>query len=74
MMPLMNEIWVECDPRKISAIKNWSIPRIFKEVRLFLGLPSYYRKFSKSFAQIDVPQSKTVVALLIKNMPFKLDS
>ena len=43
------------DPEKISAIKEYPAPRSVKEVRAFLGLANYYRKFVKDFAKIAVP-------------------
>ena len=36
---------VEVDPEKIIAIKEWSIPTNVREVRGFLGLIGYYRRF-----------------------------
>ena len=44
-----------CDPDKTRCIVNWPTPTSVKEVRQFLGLSSYYRKFIKSFAQIAAP-------------------
>ena len=40
---------------KVKAIQDWPTPRTVHEVRQFLGLASYYRKFIKDFAKIAVP-------------------
>ena len=41
---------VETDPKKVSCVKEWPTPKDIKELRQFLGLASYYRRFIKSFA------------------------
>ena len=43
---------IATDPDKITSITRWPVPANVKEVRQFLGLSSYYRKFIQSFAQI----------------------
>jgi len=43
---------IKTDPEKISAIRDWPIPRTKKQVRSFLGFCSYYRKFVKGFSLI----------------------
>ena len=43
------------DPDKVSAIKEYPVPRSVKDVRAFLGLANYYRKFVKDFAKIAGP-------------------
>ena len=45
---------VATDPQKVQAIAEWPIPRCVKDVRSFLGLASYYRKFC-GFAPIASP-------------------
>ena len=46
---------VQPDPDKIKAIKEYPVPRKVKDVRAFLGLANYYRKFVKDFAKIAGP-------------------
>ena len=38
---------VRVDPTKIEAIMSWKLPRNITEVRIFLGLAGYYRRFVK---------------------------
>jgi preprotein translocase subunit Sec63 len=38
------------DPSKIQEVRVWPIPKNIKEVRSFLGLTSYYRKFILKYA------------------------
>jgi len=40
------------DPDKIRAVMKWLQPTIVKDVRAFLGLAIYYRRFMKDFADI----------------------
>ena len=46
---------VSTDPKKTEAIDNWPTPRSVRDVRSFLGLCSYYRRFVKGFADIAKP-------------------
>ena len=54
------------DPRKTEAISEWPIPTSVKEVRQFVGLASYYRRYIQCFAEI----SKPLHVLTQKNVPF----
>ncbi|WVZ52564.1 hypothetical protein U9M48_003612 [Paspalum notatum var. saurae] len=56
------------DPRKISAITIWEVPRTPKEVRGFLGLAGYYRRFIENFSKT----AKPMTSLLEKDAAFKL--
>ncbi|GKC01833.1 hypothetical protein Tco_0993443 [Tanacetum coccineum] len=52
---VINGDGIHVDPSKIKAVKNWEAPRTLSEVRLFLGLVGYYRRFIKSFSKIAKP-------------------
>ena len=60
---------VSCDPKKLEAIREWPRPTSVKQVRSFLDLASYYRKFLKSFSTIASP----LHALTKKNVKFAWD-
>jgi hypothetical protein len=46
---------VATDPGKVSVIKSWPSPRSAKEIRSFLGLAGYYRKFVANFGILSRP-------------------
>ena len=43
---------VSVDPHKIEAAVNWKPPKNVTEVRSFLGLAGYYKKFFEGFSKI----------------------
>lgn len=46
---------VSTDPNKTEAVSTWPVPRSVTEVRSFLGLMSYYRRFIYQYAHIAKP-------------------
>ncbi|KAK4395668.1 Transposon Tf2-12 polyprotein [Sesamum angolense] len=57
---------VQPDPAKVKAIMEWEPPKNVSEVRSFLGLAGYYRRFVKDFSVV----AKPLTNLLKKNAPF----
>ena len=46
---------IRIDDKKIEAIKNWPLPTTVTELRAFLGLANYLRKFMPDYASISSP-------------------
>lgn len=46
---------VQTDPKKVETVKQWPVPQIIKDLRSFLGLTGYYRRFIKDYAAICRP-------------------
>ena len=46
---------IAVDPEKIKAILEWVAIRNVDEVRSFMGLAGYYKRFIKNFSQISYP-------------------
>ncbi|GJX31601.1 putative reverse transcriptase domain-containing protein [Tanacetum coccineum] len=55
---VINSQGVHVDPAKVEAIKSWSAPKSPTEVRQFLGLAGYYRRFIEGFSLIAKPLTK----------------
>ena len=58
---------LQVDPTKIAAVKEFPVPINQTQVKSFLGLCSYYRRYIKNFAEIDRPLHKASET----NSPFK---
>lgn len=49
---------IKPNPKKLQAIEKYPIPKTTKQIKSFLGLIGYYRKFIKDFAKITKPITK----------------
>ena len=46
---------IEIEEEKVDGVLSWPEPKNVKDVRKFLGLANYYRRFIKDFAQVARP-------------------
>lgn len=67
---LVDEKGVQPDPGKLEAVNNFPTPQNVTQVRSFLGLCSYYRRFIKDFSST----AYSITELTQKNVPFKWSS
>ena len=70
-VPLLGHIVLEegiqVDPKKVEVIIEWKPPRNVTEVRSFLGLAGYYKRFVKGFSMT----TALMMRLLQKNVKFE---
>ncbi|GJT53311.1 putative reverse transcriptase domain-containing protein [Tanacetum coccineum] len=60
---------IHMDPAKIESIKDWASPKTPTEIRQFLGLAGYYRRFIEGFSKI----AKLMTKLTQKGIKFDWD-
>ncbi|GJW65091.1 reverse transcriptase domain-containing protein [Tanacetum coccineum] len=63
---VVNQSGIHVDPGKIEAVKNWKAPTTSSEIRSFLGLAGYYRRFIANFSKI----AKPLTSLTQKNQKY----
>jgi Reverse transcriptase (RNA-dependent DNA polymerase). len=66
---VISETEIAVDPSKVSVVLNWGQPTTPTEIRSFLGLASYYRRFIQGFSKIAGP----LTHLTKKGVPFVWD-
>ena len=57
---------ISVDPSKVEAVMQWERPKTITEIRSFLGLAGYYRRFIEGFSRIAAPLTR----LTRKGQPF----
>ncbi|KAI3816044.1 hypothetical protein L1987_15729 [Smallanthus sonchifolius] len=55
---VINEKGISVDPSKIVPVKYWLSPKTPSEIRSFMGLAGYYRRFIENFSRIALPMTK----------------
>ena len=48
---------IEIEKEKVDGVLSWPEPKNVKDIRKFLGLANYYRRFIKDFAQVARPMN-----------------
>ncbi|KAA8495820.1 Transposon Ty3-I Gag-Pol polyprotein [Porphyridium purpureum] len=46
---------VKMDPRKVEALKDWPVPKTVTELRSFLGMTNWFRRFVKGYSTVVAP-------------------
>ena len=49
---------IKPNPRKVECVSNYPLPKTTKQIKQFLGLSGYYRKFIKDYSRITKPMTK----------------
>ena len=64
---IISEEGISMDTEKIEAIMNWPNPRNVTDVRSFMGLVGYYRRFIEGFSKV----AHAITSLQKKGMKFE---
>ena len=55
---VMSASGVSVDPEKVEAVMSYERPKSVFEIRIFLGLTGYYRRFIEDFSRLAAPMTK----------------
>ena len=64
---VINKNGIQVDPSKVDAVMKWAAPKTATEIRRFLGLAGYYRRFIQDFSKV----AKSLTKLTQKRVVFK---
>ena len=65
----MSASGVSVDPEKVEAVMSWERPKLVSDIRSFLGLAGYYRRFIEDFSQL----AASMTRLTRKGVKFESD-
>ena len=57
---IVSEDSIRTDPKKVEAVQQWPMPVTVTNVRSFLGLTNYYRRFLEGYARIARPLNNLI--------------
>ena len=63
---VISALGIAVDPSKVEVVLQWQRPKSIMEIRSFVGLAGYYRKFIEGFSKIVAPLTQ----LTRKDQPF----
>ena len=66
---IISEHGIKPDPKKVTSVLNFPVPKNVKQIKSFLGLSGYYRKFIENYSAIANPMT----SLLRKDVKFIWD-
>jgi hypothetical protein len=46
---------VSMDPRRVTDITSWEVPKTFRDIQVFLGFCNFYRRFIRNYSRIALP-------------------
>jgi len=52
---VMGQGKIKIEEDKVAGVLNWPVPKMVRDIRKFLGLANYYRRFVKDFAKLARP-------------------
>ena len=54
----MSASGVSMDPKEVKVVMSWEMPKSIFEIRSFLGLVGYYRRFIEHFSRLAAPMTR----------------